>query len=141
MASRRDCTRSITIDCFQRPNSSHVHINVGEIILDQFRQQAKQQAIAFPFPALVSILYMRVACPLLRSLDKTIRVHGVITLDTKKDKEALMIKRARYTGNMTPPLPLASSHIAIVPANADESQYSPLPDLLNIAQRAKIHEN
>ncbi|MCD9644128.1 hypothetical protein HAX54_032112 [Datura stramonium] len=73
----------------------HVHINVGEIIVDQFRRKDKQQAIALPFPTL----------------------------------------------GMTPPSPLASSHIATVPANADESQNSPPPDLLNIAQRAKMHEN
>ncbi|MCD7454011.1 hypothetical protein HAX54_023207 [Datura stramonium] len=60
----------------------------------EFRRIAKQQATTFPFPNLVSMLSMRAACPLLRSLDKTIQVHGVITLATKTDKEAPMIKRA-----------------------------------------------
>ncbi|MCE3050999.1 hypothetical protein HAX54_048709 [Datura stramonium] len=106
-----------------------------------FLRKAKQQATTLPFLTFVRMLCMRVACPLLRSLDRTIRVHRVITLDTKTDKEAPMIKRARYTGNMTPPSPLASSHIVTGPANADESQNSPPPDLLNIEQREKMHEN
>ncbi|MCE0482122.1 hypothetical protein HAX54_040524 [Datura stramonium] len=72
----------------------HVHINGGEIIVDQFRRKAKQLATALPFPTLTY-------------------------------KEAPMVKRARYTGNMTPPSPLASSHITTVPANTDESQNSP----------------
>ncbi|MCD9646825.1 hypothetical protein HAX54_037021 [Datura stramonium] len=87
------------------------------------------------------MLCMRAAYPLLHSLDKTIRVHEVITLDTKTDKEAPMIKRARYTRNVAPPSPLESSHIDAIPANADESQNSPPPDLLNIAQREKMYEN
>ncbi|MCD9644517.1 hypothetical protein HAX54_032772 [Datura stramonium] len=57
------------------------------------------------------------------------------------DKEAPMIKRARYIGNMNPPSPLESSHITTTPANANESQTSPAPDLLNIVQMAKMHEN
>ncbi|MCE3216988.1 hypothetical protein HAX54_009863 [Datura stramonium] len=88
----------------------HVHINVGEIIADQFRRKAKQQATALPFPSLT-------------------------------DKEALMIKRARYAGHMTPPSPVASSHIATAPANASDFRISPPQDLHNIAQRAKTHEN
>ncbi|MCE2055113.1 hypothetical protein HAX54_042004 [Datura stramonium] len=72
----------------------HVHINMGDIIGDQFRQKAKQQATALLFPSLVSMLCFRAECPLWRSLDKTIQVHGVITLDTKTDKEAPMIKWA-----------------------------------------------
>ncbi|MCE0481254.1 hypothetical protein HAX54_038849, partial [Datura stramonium] len=31
----------------------HVHINVGEIIADQFKRRAKQQAMTLPFPNLV----------------------------------------------------------------------------------------
>ncbi|MCD9559036.1 hypothetical protein HAX54_016762, partial [Datura stramonium] len=87
------------------------------------------------------MLCLRVECPLLRSLDKTIRVHGVITLETKIDKEAPMIKRARYIGNMTPPSPVASPYIATAPSNAGESQTSPPPDLLNIPPREKMHKN
>ncbi|MCD9560091.1 hypothetical protein HAX54_018533 [Datura stramonium] len=119
----------------------HVHINVGEISADQFRLKVKQQATIFPFPSLVSMLCLRAECPLWLSFDKTIKVHGVITLDTKTNKEATMLKRARYLGNMTPPSPVASPHIATTPTNADTSQTSPPPDLLNIAQRAKMHEN
>ncbi|MCD7458640.1 hypothetical protein HAX54_038790 [Datura stramonium] len=119
----------------------HVHINVGEIIVDQFRRNAKQEATPLPFPSLVSMLCLRAECPLLLSVDKTIQVHGVITLDTKIDKEAPMIKRARYTGNMTPPSLVTSPHIDTTPANAGESQTSPLLNLLNIAQREKMHEN
>ncbi|MCD9645108.1 hypothetical protein HAX54_033784 [Datura stramonium] len=119
----------------------HVHINVGEIIANQFRKKAKQQATTLPFPTFVCILCLRAECPLLHSLDNAIRVHRVITLDTKIDKEALMIKWERYRGNMTPASPLASSHIASSPANTDESQTSPPPGLLNIAQMEMIHEN
>ncbi|MCD7446275.1 hypothetical protein HAX54_000085 [Datura stramonium] len=119
----------------------HVHINMGEIIADQFRRKAKQQATTFPFPSLVSRLCLRAECPLWHSLDKTIQVHGVITLDTKTNKEAPMIKRERYVGHMTPPSPLASSHIAKAPTNASSSQISLPPDLLNISQREKMHEN
>ncbi|MCD9644182.1 hypothetical protein HAX54_032200, partial [Datura stramonium] len=119
----------------------HVHIYVGENIADRFIQKAKQEATSLPFPTLVSMLCMRAVRHLLRSFDKNIQVHGMITLDTKTDKEAPMINRARYTGNMTPASSLAYSHIATVPANVDESQNSHPPDLLNIAQRAKIHVN
>ncbi|MCD9639463.1 hypothetical protein HAX54_024032, partial [Datura stramonium] len=52
-----------------------------------------------------------------------------------------MIKRVRYTGNMIPPSPVASPHLATSPANAGASQTSPPLDLLNIAQREKMHEN
>ncbi|MCE0481154.1 hypothetical protein HAX54_038638 [Datura stramonium] len=119
----------------------HVNINVGEITVDQFRRKAKQQPTTLPFPSLVSRLCLRVECPLWHSLDNTIQVHGVITLDTKTNKESPMIKRERYVGHMTPPSPVASSHIAKAPANARASQISPPPDLLNIAQMEKMHEN
>ncbi|MCD9639940.1 hypothetical protein HAX54_024933, partial [Datura stramonium] len=119
----------------------NVHINVGEIIADQFRRKSKQQATTFSFPSLVNMLCLRAECPLWHSLDRTIHLHGVITLDTKTDKEAPMIRRARDAGHLTPPSPLASSHIATAPANASAPQISPPPDLLNIVQRVKMREN
>ncbi|MCE3215243.1 hypothetical protein HAX54_001435 [Datura stramonium] len=61
----------------------YVHINVGEIIVDQFKRKAKQQATTFPFPNLVSTAPLHIVEPL----------------------------------------------------------SSPPPDLFNIAQRAKLHEN
>ncbi|MCD9645674.1 hypothetical protein HAX54_034740 [Datura stramonium] len=102
MGSQRDCIRlipsrntsevpikvAILLYCIME----HVNINVREIISDQFRRKSKKQATTLPFPTLVSMLCMRDAFPLLRSLDKTIRAHGVITLATKTDKEAPMIK-------------------------------------------------
>ncbi|MCD7470933.1 hypothetical protein HAX54_011171 [Datura stramonium] len=66
--------------------------------------------------------------------------NNVITLATKIDKEAPVMKRAKYTGNMTPPSPSASTHTT-APLHTTEFHNSPPPDLLNIAQRAKIHEN
>ncbi|MCE0482532.1 hypothetical protein HAX54_041361 [Datura stramonium] len=116
----------------------HVNINVGEIIADQFRRKDKQQATTLPFPSLVIMLCLRAECPLWRSLDKTIQVHGVITLDTKTDKEALMIKRARYAGNITPPSPVESPHIATAPANAAKAILSMIQSALkNALQPAK----
>ncbi|MCD7470521.1 hypothetical protein HAX54_010449, partial [Datura stramonium] len=81
----------ILLECIMK----HVHINMGEIIADQFKQKAKQQAIALPLSSLLSMLCLRAECPLWHSLDKTIQDHGVITLDTKIDKAGPMIKRAR----------------------------------------------
>ncbi|MCD7456766.1 hypothetical protein HAX54_033004 [Datura stramonium] len=48
-------------------------------------------------------------------LEKIHHVHKEI------EKEAPMIKRARYTGNMTPPSPMASLCIATAPANATKA--------------------
>ncbi|MCD9559740.1 hypothetical protein HAX54_017973 [Datura stramonium] len=69
------------------------------------------------------------------------QANSVITLATKIDKEALAMKRARYTGNMTLPSSSASTHTAIAPLHTADPHNSPPPDLLNIAQRAKMHEN
>ncbi|MCD9561523.1 hypothetical protein HAX54_020685 [Datura stramonium] len=97
----------------------HVHINMGEIIADQFKRKAKQQATTLSFPNLTN---------------------SVITLATKIDKEAQVIKRAKYTGNMTPPSPSTSTHTTTTPLYIAEYHNSPSPDLLNIAQRANMHE-
>ncbi|MCD7454902.1 hypothetical protein HAX54_026467 [Datura stramonium] len=40
----------------------YVHINVGEIITDQFKRRAKQQATSLPYPSLVS-KFQAVAAP------------------------------------------------------------------------------
>ncbi|MCD9643296.1 hypothetical protein HAX54_030639 [Datura stramonium] len=119
----------------------HVHINVGEIIVDQFKCKAKQQATALPFPYLVCVLCMWATCPLFRPLDRTVQANGVITLATKTDKEAPTMKRAKFTRNMTLPSSLASTHTTTAPLHTVEPQSSPSPDLLNMAQRAKMHEN
>ncbi|MCD9561530.1 hypothetical protein HAX54_020693 [Datura stramonium] len=118
----------------------HVHINVGEIINDQFKQRAKQQAPTLPFPNLVIMLCMRATCPLYRPLDRTVRANSVITLATKTDKEAPVMKREKYTRNMTLPLPLASTHTAAALLHTDEFHSSTPPDLLNISQGAKMNE-
>ncbi|MCE3215013.1 hypothetical protein HAX54_000539 [Datura stramonium] len=119
----------------------HVHINVGEIIADQFKRKAKQQATVLPFPNLVCMLYMRATCPLFQPLDRMVQANSVITLATKIDKEAPAMKRAKYTGNMTPPSLSASTHTATAPLHKAEPHNSPPPNLLKIAQRAKMHEN
>ncbi|MCD9644706.1 hypothetical protein HAX54_033126 [Datura stramonium] len=76
---------------------------------------AKKQVTALPFPNLVSMLCMRVSCPLFRPLDRTVQDNNVITLATKIDKEAAV--------------------------RQIESHNSPPLDLLNIAQRSNMHEN
>ncbi|MCD9645070.1 hypothetical protein HAX54_033723 [Datura stramonium] len=96
----------------------HVCTLMGEIIADQLREKLNNKPQHFT-SFLVSMLCLRVECHLWCSLDKTIQAHGVITLDTKTDKEAQMIKGARYTGHMTPPSPAdISSHIATASATA-----------------------
>ncbi|MCD9639009.1 hypothetical protein HAX54_023246 [Datura stramonium] len=64
----------------------HVHINVGEIIANQLKRRAKQQATTLPFPNPVSMLCMRVVCPLFRPLDRTVQTNNMITLATKTEK-------------------------------------------------------
>ncbi|MCD9559373.1 hypothetical protein HAX54_017294, partial [Datura stramonium] len=66
---------------------------------------------------------------------------SVITFPTKTDKEARSMKRAKYTRNMTLPSSLASTYTTTTPLHTAEPQSSPPPYLLNIAQRAKMHEN
>ncbi|MCD7457680.1 hypothetical protein HAX54_035843 [Datura stramonium] len=128
---------SILLACIM----DYVHFNVGEIIVDQFKWKAKQQAKALQFPNLVSMVCMRATCPLFWPLDKTVQANSVITLATKIDKEAPIVKRAKYTGNMPPPSPSASTHTTTTPLHIVESHNSPPHDLLHIAQRAKMHEN
>ncbi|MCD9641458.1 hypothetical protein HAX54_027644 [Datura stramonium] len=103
---------SILIACI----IDHVHINVGEIIADQFKRRAKQQATSFPYPSLISMLCVRASCPLFHPLDKTVRANGVITLATKTEKDAPAMNRAKGIENRTPP---PSS----VPSNTLEGQF------------------
>ncbi|MCE3052048.1 hypothetical protein HAX54_051471 [Datura stramonium] len=71
----------------------------------------------------------------------TVQANSVITLATKIDKEDPVMKRENYTRNMTPPSPSASIHTTTAPLHTTESHNSPPPDLLNIVQRDKMHEN
>ncbi|MCD7452530.1 hypothetical protein HAX54_017285 [Datura stramonium] len=77
-----------------------------EIIVDQFKRKAKQQATTFPFPNLLSMLCMWAACPLSRPLDSTVHDNSVITLATKIDKQAPVIK-AKMHENQLVQLPKA----------------------------------
>ncbi|MCD7463877.1 hypothetical protein HAX54_051624 [Datura stramonium] len=120
---------------------NHVHINVGEIIADQFKRKAKKQATALPFPNLVCMLCIQATCPLFKPLDRMVQANSVISLATKIDKEAPTMKRAKYTRNMTLPSSSASTHRATTPLHTAEPQSSLPPDFHNIAQRAKMHEN
>ncbi|MCD9644516.1 hypothetical protein HAX54_032771, partial [Datura stramonium] len=102
----------------------YVHVNVEELIVDQFKCKAKQQATALPFP----------------NLDKIVRADGMITLATKTDKDAPGMKRAKCTTRNTSPPPLACSttstaqfHPTVVPALTS-------PHFLKIDQRAQVHE-
>ncbi|MCD7455209.1 hypothetical protein HAX54_027421 [Datura stramonium] len=151
MDSQLDCKRlmpslntskvPIKVSIFFACIMDHVHINMGEIIANQFKCKAKQQATALAFPNLVCMLCMRATCPMFRPLDRMVQANSVITLATKTDKAAPAMKRAKYTRNMTLPSSLASIHTATAPLYTVEPQSSPPPDLLNIAQRAKMHEN
>ncbi|MCE0481015.1 hypothetical protein HAX54_038371 [Datura stramonium] len=85
---------SILVECIM----DHVHINVGELIADQFKLRAKKQ-------------------------DKDVRADSVITLATKTVRDAPAMKRAKSTMSKTQPPPSASSttstaqfHPAIGPA-------------------------
>ncbi|MCD7461315.1 hypothetical protein HAX54_045871, partial [Datura stramonium] len=108
---------------------------MGEIIVDQFKQKAKKKATTFSFPNQASMLCMRAACTLFRPLDRIVQANSLITLATKINKEALVMKRAKYTGYMPPPSPSPSTHIIAAPLHTVNSHNSPAPDLLNIAQR------
>ncbi|MCE3050677.1 hypothetical protein HAX54_047845 [Datura stramonium] len=66
--------------------------------------------------------------------------NSVIAVATKIDKEDPSMKRAKYTRTMTLPSSSASTHTVIAPLPIAEPQNSPHPDLLNIAQRAKMHD-
>ncbi|MCD7452196.1 hypothetical protein HAX54_015476, partial [Datura stramonium] len=71
---------------------------------------------------------------------REVQANSVITLATKTDKDALVMKQAKCTGNRTPPPPSASSHTSAAPFHTAKF-HTPTPlDLLNIARRAKIHE-
>ncbi|MCE3215960.1 hypothetical protein HAX54_004211 [Datura stramonium] len=112
----------------------------ARIWLDLVCARDKQQATTLPFPNLVSMLCMRAACPLFRPLDRAMQANSVITLATKTDKDAPVMKRTKCTRYKTPPPPSASSHTSAVPFDTAEFHSPTPPDLLNIAQRAKIHE-
>ncbi|MCD7455068.1 hypothetical protein HAX54_026945 [Datura stramonium] len=66
-------------------------------------------------------------------LDRTVQANSVITLATKIDKEAPVMKWEKHTGNMTPPPPSTSIHTAAAQIPLAESHNSPPPDFLNIA--------
>ncbi|MCD9646628.1 hypothetical protein HAX54_036637, partial [Datura stramonium] len=65
----------------------------------------------------------------------------IITLSTKTNKDAPVIKRAKYIGNKTPPTPSASTPTSVDPFHIAEFHNPTPPDFLNIAQRDKIHED
>ncbi|MCD9641035.1 hypothetical protein HAX54_026849 [Datura stramonium] len=71
----------------------------------------------------------------------TIPADSVITLSRKIDKDAPVMNQAKYTGNRTPPPPSPSTHTSATPLHIDEFHSPTPPNLLNIAQRAKMHES
>ncbi|MCD9639162.1 hypothetical protein HAX54_023519 [Datura stramonium] len=84
---------SILIACIM----DNVHINVGELIADQFKRRAKQQATSLPYPCLISMSCVRDACPLFQPLDRNVRADSVITFSTKIDKDAPAMMREKGT--------------------------------------------
>ncbi|MCE0480864.1 hypothetical protein HAX54_038055 [Datura stramonium] len=82
---------SILIVCIM----DHLHINVGELTVDQFKRRDKQQATTLSYPSLVSMLCVRAACPLFRPLDRTMWDDSVIILATKIDKDTPVMKQTK----------------------------------------------
>ncbi|MCD7450429.1 hypothetical protein HAX54_006222 [Datura stramonium] len=80
-------------------------------------------------------------CPLFWPFHRMVQANSVITLSTKTDKEAQAMKREKYTRTMTLPSSSASTLTTAAPLHTSEPHNSPPPDLLNIAQRDKMHEN
>ncbi|MCD7473170.1 hypothetical protein HAX54_014823 [Datura stramonium] len=101
----------------------HIHINVEKIIADQFKRKPSNKLLHCHF------------------LTWMVQANGMITLVTKIDKEDPAIKWAKFTRNMTLLSSSASNCTATAPLHIAEPQSSPPLDLLNIAQRDKIHEN
>ncbi|MCD9644953.1 hypothetical protein HAX54_033499 [Datura stramonium] len=118
-----------------------VHINVGELIDDQFKQKANLQATILPFPNLVSMLCLRATCPLFRKLDRTMRANRVITLANKTTEDAQVLKRGKYTESDHSQPTMASSHTSEVPVRITELDTTSHTDLLVLAQKVKAHEN
>ncbi|MCD7456274.1 hypothetical protein HAX54_031078 [Datura stramonium] len=100
---------SILMSCIM----DHVHINVGELTVEQFKQRDKQQGTSLSYPSHLSMLYVRAAIPLFKPLDKTVRAENVITLATKTDKDSPAMKPTKSIENRTPPPPLASSNTLV----------------------------
>ncbi|MCD9558516.1 hypothetical protein HAX54_015916 [Datura stramonium] len=119
----------------------HTHINVGEIIADQFRRKAKQQATSLPYPSLVSILCPQALCPLFLSADKSVRAESVITLDTKTDKDASASKQPRGMEDKIQPPPSMLSSITNGLSQVVVGTASTPNDLLKIEQMAQAHES
>ncbi|MCE3050375.1 hypothetical protein HAX54_047075, partial [Datura stramonium] len=115
----------------------------------EWQQLMKREDRTEAFPHLTSVWVrgqeVQVTPEAINSLywDEQISPHQIICqkIADKIGKEVPSIKWARYAGHMTPPSPMTPSHIDTASANASAPQVSPLPDLLNIAQRAKMHEN
>ncbi|MCD7469941.1 hypothetical protein HAX54_009361, partial [Datura stramonium] len=123
---------AILLACFM----GHVHINVRELIADQFKRRAMQYATTLPFPSPVSMLCVNAAYLLFQQLDRNVQAKSLIILATKTNKDAPTMKRAMCTMRKTPPLPSASSTMSI-------AQFHPAPvptpkpsNFLKIEQRA-----
>ncbi|MCD9560618.1 hypothetical protein HAX54_019335 [Datura stramonium] len=69
------------------------HINVEEIIAEQFKRKARQKATSMPYPVLISLLCLHANYPQFRPLDQIERVEGVNSLATKIDKDVPSSKR------------------------------------------------
>ncbi|MCD7462779.1 hypothetical protein HAX54_049344 [Datura stramonium] len=59
----------------------------------QNKRRAKQQITSLPYPSVMSMLCVRVSCPLLCPLDKTVRADGWITLASKTDRDAPVMNK------------------------------------------------
>ncbi|MCD7467604.1 hypothetical protein HAX54_005133 [Datura stramonium] len=108
---------SILLACIM----DHVHINGGEIIADQFKQRAKQQATTLSFPNMVS-----------QQCDYI----GHQNRQRGSNYEASKVYREHDSATTS-----ASTHTAAASLHTNEFHSSLPPDFLNISQRAKMHES
>ncbi|MCE3052155.1 hypothetical protein HAX54_051721 [Datura stramonium] len=72
---------------------------------------------------------------------RTVQADSVVTLAAKTGKDDLVMKWVKYTRNRTSPPPSASTHTSATPFHTAEFHNHTPPNLLNITQRAKIHES
>ncbi|MCE0481749.1 hypothetical protein HAX54_039744 [Datura stramonium] len=128
---------SILIICIM----DHVHINIGDIIADQFKRRAKQQATSFPYPSLVSMLCGGLHAFCSGHWIRLCMLIVGITLAIKTDKDVPTMKQAKTTENRTSPPPLAPFSTSASQFHAAATPTTIPPDLIKLAQMAQVHES
>ncbi|MCD9559250.1 hypothetical protein HAX54_017111 [Datura stramonium] len=113
-----------------------IHINVGEVISEQFLIKARDKATSLPFPILISQLSLRDGCPCFRPSNITCRVEEVFHLAAKRDKDGPSIKKIMLTSglNSSPTPEVNAEALPLPPRNILLSTIG----LLKIAHMARI---